>query len=150
MSSDWKRRESIEREERLSRHLARLRISGKKPKWESLSNPEEAESSSVVVSGSASKQEEEESKGKESKKVSRSAKRGRMDSFQGLVTTFHGRKDGREDPAEFIENLEFVIKEKKYDTTEKRERSSKMIFRMNLKNDALRWYQNLEAGTKSN
>lgn len=55
------------------------------------------------------------------------------------------KKNEKKDSTEFLENLKFVIKKKQYDSAKKKERSFKMVFRMNLRDEALRWYQDLEA-----
>ena len=64
------------------------------------------------------------------------------------MPTFHGRKDGYEDPTEYLETINFVVEEKYLEAT-KALTVKRLVFRARLKDEALRWYQRLDAGIRS-
>ena len=65
-----------------------------------------------------------------------------MDGLLESIPIFYGRKDGSEDPAEYLEMINFVVEEK-YDNVEKRLTVNRMVFRGRLRDKALTWYQKL-------
>ena len=65
-----------------------------------------------------------------------------MEGIVESVPTFHGRKDGYEDPIEYLETINFVVEEK-YEDERKASTVKRLVFRSRLKDDALRWYQRL-------
>lgn len=83
---------------------------------------------------------------------------------QAKIRSFLGLRDGREDPLEFIEDLEFAYdRESKStvdgsndttttgnDTETKAEKEKRMLFRQHLEGDAYEWYQDLPRATKAN
>lgn len=75
-------------------------------------------------------------------------------SFKNLIPYFHGRdaiNGGRqEDSAEFIENLNFVIKSQVYADENRKLTATQVIFWTHLYDKALLCYNRLSAETRSN
>lgn len=65
------------------------------------------------------------------------------------LTIFTGSKDGREDPVEFVENVESQIKSHEYPTVAEVEQAIRVQFRTHLSEKALDWYRDLAADIRS-
>ena len=63
------------------------------------------------------------------------------------VPTFHGRKDGYEDPMEYLETITFVVEEK-YAESAKAGTVKRLVFRSRLREGAYVWYQRLQPATR--
>ena len=74
----------------------------------------------------------------------------KMDNFRDAIPAFEGRRDGKEDPTEFIENLNFVIEERGYTDAERIRTAKKVLFRLNLKGKAADWHASLPQATRAN
>ena len=61
-----------------------------------------------------------------------------MNGIVDSVPTFHGKKDGYEDPTEYLETINFVVEEKYSE-----EAKALTVKRSRLREDALSWYQRL-------
>ena len=73
-----------------------------------------------------------------------------MESVLECIPFFYGRKDGFEDPNEHIETIGFIVDEKYEPTSERNELVKRMAFRSRLKDQAAKWYQQLDSETRSN
>ena len=60
-----------------------------------------------------------------------------MEGITESVPTFHGEKDGYEDPLEYLETIKFVVDEMHTDQT-KALMVKRLVFRSHLMDDALR------------
>ena len=67
------------------------------------------------------------------------------------IRSFRGLRDGKEDPTEYIEDLEWEY-EQHYQTNDpmgsNKDRAMKILFRQNLDDDAYQWYAEQEAEIK--
>ena len=72
----------------------------------------------------------------------------RMEGITESVPTFHGKRDGYEDPTEYLETITFVV-EQRYTEPEKAATVKRLVFRSRLREEALAWYQRLEATVRS-
>lgn len=70
-----------------------------------------------------------------------------MDGIIEGVSWFYGKKDGYEDPVEHLETINFVVEEK-YTEATKASLVKRLVFRARLKDDAMSWYQRLDAATR--
>ena len=66
-----------------------------------------------------------------------------MEGIIESIPTFHGKRDGHEDPTEYLETITFVVEEK-YLEIENAATVKKLVFRSRLREEALAWYQRLE------
>ena len=66
------------------------------------------------------------------------------------LTIFSGSKDGRENPVEFIEDVESQIKSDEYPIIAKVEQAIRVQFRTHLSEKALDWYRDLTTDIRSN
>lgn len=73
----------------------------------------------------------------------------RMEGIMESVPTFHGKKDGYEDPTEYLETINFVVEER-YSDEAKALTVKRMTFRGRLRDEASGWYQRLEPATRGN
>ena len=64
------------------------------------------------------------------------------------IPLFYGRKDGREDPLEYLEAFNYSIEEKY--TGNKAVLSTRIVFRVRLHDDVLEWYQDLDTAVRYN
>ena len=75
-------------------------------------------------------------------------------SLNDLVPLLYGSDksdEGRQqDPAEFVENLTFVIDGQVYTNEDRKQIATRVIFRTRLRDKALPWYQSLPAEVRSN
>ncbi len=75
-------------------------------------------------------------------------------SLKDLIPYFHGRdandEGGQEDPAEFIENLNFAVDGQVYTDQNRKLTATRVIFRTHLRDKALLWYHGLNAETRAN
>ena len=68
----------------------------------------------------------------------------KMEGIVESVPTFHGKRDGYEDPTEYLETIAFVVEEK-YAEPGKAATVKRLVFRSRLRGEALTWYQRLES-----
>lgn len=73
----------------------------------------------------------------------------RMSQRLSLLTPFHGLKNGREDPTEFIESVEFEVNQGEFKTLNKVQQAARVIFRAHLRDKALEWYQDLPSEVRN-
>ena len=66
-----------------------------------------------------------------------------MDNIMGAVAPFFGKRDGREDPGEYLETIEFFVDEAYTAGQDKNLTVKRLVFRGKLQDEALHWYQNL-------
>ena len=75
-------------------------------------------------------------------------------SLNDLVPCFYGRDvsdhGGQQDPAEFIETVLFAIDGHTYSDEARKQIAIRVIFRVNLRDKALIWYQSLTAEIRGN
>ena len=75
-------------------------------------------------------------------------------SLNDLVPCFYGRDGndggGQEDPAEFIENLNFAIDGQTHTDENRRLTASRGTFGTHLQDKALLWYHGLNGDTRAN
>ena len=75
-------------------------------------------------------------------------------SLKDLIPHFFGRnvsdERGQEDPAEFIENLNFAIDGQTYTNENRKLTVTRVIFRTHLRDKALLWYHGFSAKTRAN
>lgn len=64
-----------------------------------------------------------------------------MDTPKEQIPPFYGRKDGKEDPCEFVENVEFVVEERDYTEATRKATALRFLFRLHLREKAYEWYQ---------
>jgi len=64
-----------------------------------------------------------------------------MDNPKEQFPPFYGRKDGKEDPNEFVENVEFVVEEREYTNVTRKATALRFTFRLHLREKAYEWYQ---------
>jgi hypothetical protein len=72
-----------------------------------------------------------------------------MDTSKEQFPPFYGRKDGKEDPYEFVENVEFVVEERDY-TEIRKATALRFTFRLHLREKAYEWYQKVIPDRKNN
>ena len=65
------------------------------------------------------------------------------------VPAFYGRKDGYEDPIEYLETINFVVEEK-YHEDPKVWTVKRLVLRGRLRDEALKWYQRLDPAARAN
>lgn len=75
-------------------------------------------------------------------------------SLKDLIPCFSGRdvsdEGGQEDPAEFIENLNFAIDGQTYTDENGKLTATRVVFRTPLWDESLLWYHGLGAETRAN
>lgn len=71
-----------------------------------------------------------------------------MEGIVDSVPAFYGKKYGFGDPEEYLETINFVVKEK-YDQSEKALVVKRLMFRARLREEALRWYQRLDSAVRA-
>ncbi len=72
-----------------------------------------------------------------------------MENPKELFSSFYRKKDGKEDPQEFLENVEFVVEEREYKLEARKDTAHRFTFRLHLKEKAWDWYQKLEVKNKT-
>lgn len=74
-------------------------------------------------------------------------------SFEDPIPHLFGRdvndEGGQEDPAEFIEILNFAIDSQTYTDENRKLTATRVIFRTHLRDNALHWYRGLNAKTRA-
>ena len=76
---------------------------------------------------------------------------------QSKIKTFYGYRDGKEDPAEYLEDVQFAYESShalKAPTDEEQAKAyegrvCRILFRQNLKGEAAKWYSELKPVVKS-
>jgi hypothetical protein len=72
-----------------------------------------------------------------------------MDTPKEQFPPFYGRKDGKDDPNEFVENVEFVVEERDYTDVTRKATALRFTFRLHLREKAYEWYQKVVSERKS-
>lgn len=74
-------------------------------------------------------------------------------SLKDLIPYFSGRdvndEGGQEDPAEYIENLNFAVDGQAYTDEDRKLTATRVIFRTHLRDKALLWYHSLNFETRA-
>ena len=71
-----------------------------------------------------------------------------MGGIMDSVPLFYGKKDGFEDPSEYLEIINFVVEEE-YAEPAKAATVKRMVFRSRIRDEAQRWYQRLHPEVRS-
>jgi hypothetical protein len=72
-----------------------------------------------------------------------------MEGVLECIPFFYGRKDGFEDPKEHVETVDFIVDEKYEIASERNGQVKRMAFRSRLKDQAAKWYQQLDSETRA-
>lgn len=74
-------------------------------------------------------------------------------SLKDLIPYFFGRdvndEGGQEDPAEYVENLNFAVDGQTYTDEDRKITATQVIFRTHLRDKALLWYHGLSSETRA-
>lgn len=72
---------------------------------------------------------------------------------QTKIRAFKGLRDGKEDPVEYIEDIEWnaerQLKQDGNESASEADKTHRLLFRQNLEADAYDWYSDLDKATKS-